>query len=138
LFVSNQLEATPAEKAALLDEKNNKRTVYGFVSRRKLDSMLALFDFPNPNSTSEARNATNVPLQRLFMMNSPFVEKQAQALAARFSGDDRTRIRSMYRTLFAREPRPDELKLGLDYIATGTWPGYARVLLGSNEFLFVD
>jgi hypothetical protein len=44
----------------------------------------------------------------------------------------------MYRTLFAREPRPDELKLGLDYIATGTWPGYARVLLGSNEFLFVD
>ena len=32
--------------------------------------MLALFDFPNPNNTSEQRVVTNVPLQRLFMMNS--------------------------------------------------------------------
>ncbi|HET8548537.1 MAG TPA: PSD1 and planctomycete cytochrome C domain-containing protein [Bryobacteraceae bacterium] len=138
LFVSGQLDATPAEKAAPLDEKNNQRTVYGFVSRRKLDGMLALFDFPNPNSTSEARNQTNVPLQRLFLMNSGFVDKQAQALAARFGGDSRSRIRSLYAALFGREPRPEELKLGLEYAASGAWPNYTRVLLSSNEFLFVD
>jgi len=43
----------------LLDLKNHRRAVYGFVSRRKLDSMLALFDFPNPNSSSEQRVSTN-------------------------------------------------------------------------------
>jgi mono/diheme cytochrome c family protein len=138
LFVSGQLDAQPAEKAAALDEKNRKRTVYGFVSRRKLDGMLALFDFPNPNNTSESRNETNVPLQRLFMMNSPFVEQQATALAGRFTGEDRKRITSMYRALFGREPQAEELKLGLEYVATGGWTNYARVLLSSNEFMFVD
>jgi mono/diheme cytochrome c family protein len=138
LFASGQLDRTPAEKAAPLDEKNHKRTVYGFVSRRKLDGTLALFDFPNPNSTSEARNETNVPLQRLFMMNSPFVDGHAAALARRFTGDDRQRVTSLYRTLFGREPQPQELKLGLEYISTGAWPSYARVLLSSNEFLFID
>jgi hypothetical protein len=72
------------------------------------------------------------------MMNSSFVEREATALAARFAGDNRTRITSLYRTLFGREPQPQELKLGLDYVATGGWPNYARVLLSSNEFLFVD
>ena len=38
--------------------------------------MLALFDFPNANSTSEARIVTNVPLQRLFFMNSPLLMSQ--------------------------------------------------------------
>ena len=47
---------------------------------------MALFDFPNPNSTSEQRVVTNVPLQRLFMMNSTFVEEQAAGLAKRLTG----------------------------------------------------
>lgn len=138
LFASGKLDLTPAEKAARFDDKNVKRTVYGFVSRRKMDGTLALFDFPNPNSTSESRMTTNVPLQRLFFMNSAFTEQQSQALAERFSGEPEARIRNMYRTLFTREPDEAELKLGLEYVGRSDWTSYARVLLTSNEFTFVE
>jgi hypothetical protein len=138
LAVSGLLDRTPGELAGRFDEKNVRRTVYGFVSRRKLDGTLALFDFPNPNSTAESRLTTNVPLQRLFFMNSPFVEQQATALAARFTGEPGARIRGMYAALFTREPDAGELKLGLDYTAKSDWTSYARVLLTSNEFTFLE
>ncbi len=138
LSAAGTLDAKPVERALKFDDKNTHRTVYGFVSRRKLDGTLALFDFPNPNNTAEARNSTNVPLQRLFFMNSAFVDQQAQALAARFSGTDENRIRQMYRTLFGRDPDKDELRMGIDFVKKDSWQNYAQVLLGSNEFLFVD
>ena len=37
-----------------LTDDNCRRTVYGYIGRTKLDPMLALFDFPNPNNTSES------------------------------------------------------------------------------------
>lgn len=138
LSAAGTLDPTPATRAQKFDEKNTRRTVYGFVSRRKLDGTLALFDFPNPNNTAEARNSTNVPLQRLFFMNSAFVDRQAQALAGRFTGSDESRIRQMYRTLFGRDPDTDELRMGTHFVKRDSWRNYAQVLLGSNEFLFVD
>jgi len=138
LFVAGKLDPAPAEAAKPLNESNRKRTVYGFVSRRRMDGMLALFDFPNPNQSSEGRVITNVPLQRLFFMNSAFIDGAAGALADRFAGTPEARIRAMYRAAFSREPDAEELKLGLAYTAKSGWPGYARVLLSSNEFTFVD
>ncbi len=139
LFASGELDLSPAEKAMKLDdEKNLKRTVYGFISRRKVDSTLALFDFPNPQATSEARMSTLVPPQRLFLMNSPFVASRASALGKRLSGTDGEKISQAYRILYSREPDAAELKLGLEFLRQGDWVQYARVLLGSNEFLFVN
>ncbi len=125
----------------LTDEKNFKRTVYGYRSRRKLDGTLALFDHPNPNTTNEQRNVTNVPLQRLYFLNNPFVMRQGEALAARLKGPtDEARIREAYRLLFARQPDSDELRIGLAFLKSDKngWPRYAQALLASNEFLYVD
>jgi hypothetical protein len=124
----------------LTDEKNRRRTVYGYVSRKKLDTLLALFDHPNPNTTSEQRIVTNVPLQRLFFLNHPLVMEQAESLAARLTGDDRARIRQAYRILFSREATPAEVRAGLEFLKSETdgWPRYAQVLISSNEFLFVN
>jgi mono/diheme cytochrome c family protein len=138
LFVSGLLDRTPGERAQRFDEENHKRTVYGFVSRRRIDGLLTLFDFPNPNSTSEGRLATNVPLQRLFFMNSVFVDNAAQALAKRVEDATDGRVQAMYRLLFGRAPDAEELRLGLEYIARDGAGSYARVLLSSNEFNYVD
>jgi hypothetical protein len=138
LSVSGQLDRASGEQAERFDGENLKRTVYGFVSRRKLDGTLALFDFPNANNTSESRLTTNVPLQRLYFMNSEFVEARAKALAERVSGSAEERITAMYRILFQREPENEERKLGLLYVAGGNWASYARVLLASNEFVFTE
>src|SRR5205807_933921 len=118
--------------------QNHRRTVYSFVSRRKLDPLLALFDFPNPNSTSEQRTETNVPLQRLFLMNSSFVEQQADAVAKRLTGADAEKIRQAYRILYGRSPAPDEAQLATAFIAKSGWKEYARVLLNANEFNWVN
>jgi mono/diheme cytochrome c family protein len=138
LYVSGRLDDAPAEEKAQHLAKTTKRTVYGFVGRRKLDGMLALFDFPSPVSTSESRMRTNVPPQRLFLMNSPFVEEQAKALASRLHGENEARIQEAYRLLYGRDPNEQELQLGTEFLREGDWTQYARVLLTSNEFLFVD
>jgi hypothetical protein len=134
LFAGGNLDLREGGEPAALNDQNTRRTVYGFVSRRKLDPFLALFDFPNPNSTSEQRTETNVPLQRLFLMNSSFVEQQAAALAKRLTGTDTEKLRQAYRILYGRTPADDELQMGLEFVAKSGWNEYARVLLNANEF----
>jgi hypothetical protein len=138
LYVSGRLDSTPGDEKAQHLTKTAKRTVYGFVGRRKLEGMLALFDFPSPVSTSESRMRTNVPPQRLFLMNSPFVEEQAKALASRLEGENAHRIRQAYKLLYGRDPSEREMQLGMDFLRQGDWTQYARVLLTANEFLFLD
>ena len=70
-----------------LTPQSTRRTLYGKVSRYKLDDFLQLFDFPSPNISAEQRYATNVPLQRLFFMNSDFVQQQAELLARRIEAE---------------------------------------------------
>uniref|UniRef100_Q01Z91 Cytochrome c domain-containing protein n=1 Tax=Solibacter usitatus (strain Ellin6076) TaxID=234267 RepID=Q01Z91_SOLUE len=138
LFVAGKLDLKEGGEPAVLHDANHRRTVYGFVSRRKLDPLLALFDFPNPNNTSEQRSETNVPLQRLFLMNSSFVEEQAAALAKRLTGTEAGKVREAYRTLYGRAPDAAELQLGIAFAAKSGWNEYARVLLNANEFDWVN
>lgn len=142
LAASGELDLTMGGKPLpLSDPKNLRRTVYGFISRRKLDPTLALFDFPNPNATSEQRIPTSTPLQQLFFLNSEFLIERAKAFAARLAKsapDDAARIRQAYRILFQRDPDQQELSAALDYLKAGpsAWPLYAQVLMSSNEFLY--
>ena len=142
-----------------------RRTLYGTVSRHSLDGLLRLFDFPDPNITSERRTVTTVPLQQLFVLNSDFMMRQAKALAARAAnvstGDDAERIRHVYRLLFGRNASDAEVEAGLEFLkaddsvdafpsastaaqspvtkgALSLWEQYAQVLLSANEFTFVD
>jgi hypothetical protein len=144
LYLSGELDETVGgQPGKLTDASFTRRTLYGSVSRRKLDGTLALFDFPNPVATSEQRIQTATPLQQLFFLNSEFVQDRAKALAARVShlgDDDAARIRSAYRMLYQREATPEEITLGLNYLQSpgGSWPRYAQALLGSNELLFVN
>jgi cytochrome c553 len=142
LLVSGKLDLTVSGKPAPLNDENRRRTVYGFVSRKDLAPMLALFDFPNPNSTSEQRVTTNVPLQGLFLLNSSLMMLQSEELARRVASDDaRAAIRKTYNLLFNREPSTEEIQLGVDFIGTTkekAWPKYLQVLLSSPEFLFVS
>ena len=135
-------------------DDNTRRTVYCKISRFRLNNFLQVWDFPNPTFTAEQRFVTIVPLQRLYFMNSSFVYRQADELAKRVygAGDDRERIVAAYRILFGRTPQQKEIELGLSFLhSTSNLPGetisnqpptawreYARVLLSSNEFEFID
>jgi mono/diheme cytochrome c family protein len=133
---------------------NVQRTVFCKVSRFRLNNYLMVFDFPNPSFTAEQRFSSNVPLQQLYFMNSPFVYKQAGVLAERVEMEpsDEVRIARAYEYLFQRKPTAKELQLGMKFIATTpekpgytvegkpvtAWSEYGRALLSSNEFQFVN
>lgn len=133
---------------------NLRRTVFCKVSRYRLNNYLMVFDFPNPSFTSEQRFSSNVPLQQLFFMNNPFVYDQSGVLAERIHDEptQEARIKKAYQILFQRDPTADELQLGVKFLDTTpekpgysvngepitAWHEYARVLMSSNEFQFVN
>ena len=129
---------------------NNRRTIYGFISRHELNELLRLFDFPDPNITSAQRTVTTVPLQQLFVLNSDFMAARARALAARLEmveGTNGQRIEHAYQLLFARSPSEQEVALAVQFLEQDEankedkltrWQQYALALLGTNEFLYVD
>ena len=154
LAVSGELDGSVGGPSAdLAVPGNRRRTLYGAVSRHNLDGLLRLFDFPDPNITSDKRTVTTVPLQQLFVLNSPFMQRQAKSLAARLTADasdsDSSRITRAFQLLYSREPRAAEMSLALEFLADERrdasppdaptrWELYAQALLGTNEFTFVD
>jgi cytochrome c553 len=151
LLVSGNLSPILGGPSSELDAGNSRRTVYGKVSRFKLNSTLDLFDFPNPSITNEQRNVTHVPLQKLFFLNSDFIAQEsvllAERLKAQFANDDALKIRRAYQLCFGRDATESEVQLGLDFLrkradrpvaGVSPWQQYSQVLLSSNEFVFVD
>jgi hypothetical protein len=140
LEVTESLDDKPAPLSDDLDSaENHRRTVYGRVSRGKLNTVLALYDFPDPTMTAPQRDLTTSPLQQLFVMNSPFMKERAEDLVKVVSkdDDDKTRIRDMYRRVLDRDPSPKELDLALSYLGSGAkLSEYAQALLATNEVIF--
>jgi hypothetical protein len=118
LFVSGALDARVGGPSVPLTPLGDRRTVYGRVSRYKLDEFLQLFDFPSPSQTAEKRFTTNVPLQRLFFMNSDFMQQHAERLAQKVADepDDQARIQNVYRLIFGRAPTPEEVTAARDFL----------------------
>jgi uncharacterized protein DUF1553/uncharacterized protein DUF1549/cytochrome c len=118
LAASGALDKKMGGPSEALTPQGTRRTLYGKVSRYKLDDFLQLFDFPSPNISAEQRYATNVPLQRLFFMNSDFVQQQAELLVQRIETEPtlEARIQKAYRLVFGRAATPEEIRLGLDYL----------------------
>ncbi len=150
LFASGRLDGTlggPSQSLAKVD--NNRRTLYGTINRRDIPAILQMHDFPDPTAHSPRRLDTTTPLQGLFVLNSPLMAAQSAALAARIRtetpADVTAQIQTAYRLLFNRMPTEEETALGrrfLDPDSKGptekAWTLYTHVLLGSNEFQFVD
>jgi hypothetical protein len=152
LAVSGRLEhrsgGRPVDIAA--DPSSSCRTIYGLVDRQSLPGVFRAFDFASPDQSSERRPRTMVPQQALFALNSPFVIEQARSLTARPEiaavEEPGQKISAIYRAVFAREPSPDELTMGLAFVRAETaqqsqlsgWQQYVQVLLSSNELMYLD
>lgn len=98
----------------------HRRTVYTFIDRTNVPNDFRNFDFAGPEAHSPQRYLTTVPQQALYLMNSPFVMEQAQAVMRRPEvasvTDVRRRITQLYRVIYGRTPNADEIRLGLQFI----------------------
>jgi hypothetical protein len=62
---------------------SNRRSVYLMIQRARRHPFLALFDAADPNISTATRQATITPTQSLYLMNSPLIHDQADAMAER-------------------------------------------------------
>lgn len=116
------------------------RSVYLPVARTVETEVLAVFDLANPSLVQGARETTIVPRQALYLMNSPFVEEAAEAMARRVMKERgfQKRFDLACRLAFGRGPFSAESaaarRLAGDDLEA--WTGICRALFSSGDFLF--
>ena len=131
----------------------NRRSLYIMLKRNRRDPLFALFDGADPNSTTPERSLTTVPTQALFFLNDPFFHEEAAKLVdqvlARHS-DEQARLEDLFQRTLQRPPQAADLAWTRPFLASYRtpenqddtvrrgWQALARVLLGSNEFLYLD
>lgn len=126
--------------------ETDRRSAYLMVQRQRRHPFLALFDGADPNASTPLRQTTTVPTQALYFINDSFFHSQAQRLAEVLASlpDDAERLEQAHRMVFQREPTPterDRLQRFLTNYPGETldkWSAIARVMLASNEFLYVE
>lgn len=92
--------------------------------------------------TMGERYETTVPQQSLFLMNSPLVIEQARNIVGRSDflaqSTSEGRIALLYELIYQRPPQPEEIKLGLQFLAqfpgadktAAAWPQTFPVVTG--------
>ncbi len=127
-----------------------RRSVYLPVLRSALYELFAAFDFANPSTTTGSRSTTMVAPQALFMMNSKLIKAASREFAARLAGEAAEaarRIELAHEIAYSRRPREDEVTAWADFLrgyevaggtSDGAWQAMCRVLLSTNEFLYIQ
>ncbi|MBS0261247.1 MAG: DUF1553 domain-containing protein [Planctomycetes bacterium] len=157
MFMSNRpVGGNPGQ--AEVRKPTTVRSVYLPLLRGQVPEMMAVFDVADPNLIVGQRDVTTVPTQALFLMNNPFVLRQAEEMAQRIlarSGlEVRERINLAYRTALGRRPTNSERTALVKYldeyrreVATGipqgkanlaAWTSLCQVLFQSAEFRTID
>ncbi len=136
----------------------NRRSVYVMQQRLKKHPFFELFDGADTNATTDSRAQSITPVQALFLMNSPMMHELSEHFAVRIGmaydsiGD---RIDYAFRLAYGRPASPEEIREAQAYfqqtrmeLQSGQTPldqlnrkalaSYLRVVLSSNEFLYVD
>jgi hypothetical protein len=152
LAVTGQLDLSIGGPSKPVDDLANvRRAIYVTVAREELHPVLRMHDFPEASAHSPRREPTTTPLQQLFVLNSPWMERQADTLWLRLKPleSDAARIAACYRLMFSRSPTPAEVEVATRFLTSSAEPGaavnvenqwkdYLQALLGLNEFHFVD
>ncbi|MDX1983867.1 MAG: PSD1 and planctomycete cytochrome C domain-containing protein [Bryobacteraceae bacterium] len=122
------------------DEDARRRSIYTFQRRSMPLPMMASFDAPVFSESCERRSSTVTPLQALNMMNGDLIHQEAAhlaRLAEKQGGATRgAQVEALFRVVLSRKPTAEEAAQFSKF--SGGLEGLCRVLLNSNEFLYLD
>ena len=120
-----------------------RRGVYMFNIRTFQEPLMSVFDCPDPSVQTPRRGQSTTALQALSLMNNPFIFDQSQALAERVTklagpqAAPEQQVQRLYQFVYARDPGPGETAAAVDFIKQTDLFSLCRVMLNSNEFLYV-
>ena len=126
--------------------EGRKRSIYTFQRRSLSMPLLETFDAPVLNTSCSRRETSVSALQALTMYNGEFVNTEAQYFANRVrresSSDLESQIKRAFQIALGRNPKTAEIKKSLDLFQnnrpTDNLLSLCRVLLNSNEFIYID
>lgn len=118
-----------------------RRMIYMTKVRVAQDSTFGSFDCPDAGQAQPKRPRSTTAIQALSLFNSGFVNQQAELLAERLrkeaGADTETKVRRAFALMAQREPSKEEVQLCTRLIHEHGLPALCRVLLNTNEFLFL-
>ncbi len=138
------------EKSSYQDQA--RRSVYIHIKRSLLVPMMSNFDFPEPDTSCEARFITTQPGQALGMMNGDFLNQQsaefAQRLATEAGSELRSQVARGYLLALSRVATNAEIDRGVRLVETligkhglsrdVALANFALFLFNTNEFVYID
>jgi len=130
----------------------SRRSVYIYIKRSMVPPLLTAFDFPDVDTSCEARFITTQPGQSLIMLNGDFANEQAARLAERAvdeaGNEPRDQISRAVELALNRSAEDDEINEGLALVERlkshhGVSPREALrqwclTVLNLNEFVYLD
>jgi hypothetical protein len=123
-----------------------RRSIYRFVFRTLPDPFLEALDCPDSSQTAPVRSSSVTAMQALALLHNRFMIRMSEHLADRAAeplGDRLAippladQVCRLYQLVLQREPTAKETKLLADYAAKHTLASACRILLNTNEFMFV-
>ncbi len=132
-------------------EERARRAVYIFIKRSLIEPMMADFDFADVDSTCPVRFVTTQPTQALGLLNSEYVNRQAEVFARYLeesAGDDLVaQIRLCLTRVTQRRPRQGEVNRGVAFVKSLTDQDvpadvalkyFCLLTFNLNEFIYLD
>ncbi len=111
----------------------HRRSIYRFVWRGVPDPFMDTLDFPDLGLLAPTRSFSASSLQSLALYNNSFVLHFSSEL-----GKQITTPAAAIRSILLREPTEEELREFSAYAQKNGLAALCRVLINSNEFLFVN
>jgi mono/diheme cytochrome c family protein len=138
IHVTPQVDYT---KFNLDSPAGQRRSVYRFLFRTLPDPFMEALDCPAGDQFAPLRNNGVTVQQALAMWNDAFILRHCEHLAARLQREAKTtaaRVDLACEIVYSRPPAADELAELTAYAEKHGWANFCRLLLNSNEFVFVD
>ncbi|WP_395739601.1 DUF1553 domain-containing protein [Prosthecobacter sp.] len=118
-----------------------RRSIYRFVVRTTPHQFMSTLDCPDPANLTPARAQTTTALQALTLSNNEFMLQQAGSLVTRIENETDSReaaIRRAFLLCLQREPKTEELHAAVHLVAEQNLFALCRMLLNTNEFVYID
>ncbi len=128
-------------KFNLDSEAGHRRSIYRFLYRTLPDPFMAALDCPSGDEITPVRTNSVTVQQALTLWDDSFMALECEHFAARLKKMDSTtrgEVEAAVRLVFNRPVRRDELAEFTAYADKHGLANLCRVLLNTNEFLFVN
>ncbi len=118
-----------------------RRSIYRYVWRGMADPFMEALDFPDLGLLSPVRGFSASSLQALTLYNNDFVLHSSEVLAKRAEREAKTldsQVNRAVQLLWLRQPTASEHRQFNAFARSESLSSLCRLLLNSNEFLFVE